>query len=81
MGAEGPNVSILQAKYCPHCEAVTYHRYLSRLRCRFNACDGWECVSCDKRERELRRRAQRSGTLETELSRLGVRGPAGDAPG
>jgi ribosomal protein S27AE len=81
MGAEGPNVSILQARFCPHCGATTYHRYLSRLRSRFNHSDGWACVSCAKRERELRRKAAGDGTIGTELKRLGVTNPLGDAPG
>jgi transposase-like protein len=54
-------MSILQIRYCPRCATRTYHRFTSRLRCRFARKAGWLCVSCDKRERELRRRAASLG--------------------
>jgi hypothetical protein len=54
-------MSILQIRYCPRCATRTYHRYTSLLRCRFARETGWLCVSCDKRERELRRRAASLG--------------------
>jgi hypothetical protein len=40
---------------------------MSRLRCRFAREAGWLCVSCAKRERELRRRAASLG-LDPELA-------------
>ena len=54
-------MSILQIRYCPRCESKTYHRFTSRLRCRFVREAGWQCVSCAKRERELRSRAANLG--------------------
>jgi hypothetical protein len=58
---DGALMSILQIRYCPRCGIKTYHRFLSRLRCRFTREAGWSCVSCDKRDRELRRRAASLG--------------------
>ncbi|MEZ7197458.1 hypothetical protein [Pseudodesulfovibrio karagichevae] len=54
-------MSILQIRYCARCGGKTYHRFLSRLRCRFTPQARWLCVSCDKRDRELRRRATSLG--------------------
>jgi hypothetical protein len=60
-------MSILQIRYCPRCENRTYHRFTNLLRCRFVRETCWLCVSCEKRERELRRRAENAG-LEPGLA-------------
>lgn len=52
-------MSILQARYCPHCGETTYHRYQSRLRCCFTKDECWECVACERHAKEDRRRKER----------------------
>ncbi|WP_319583126.1 hypothetical protein [uncultured Pseudodesulfovibrio sp.] len=64
-------MSILQIRYCPHCANNTYHRFTCRLRCRFVSEAGWQCISCDKRERELRSRAERLGLSPDSVDKSG----------
>lgn len=45
-------MSILKYRYCPTCSEKTYHRYQNSLRCQFVACDGWECINCQKARRK-----------------------------
>jgi predicted nucleic acid-binding Zn ribbon protein len=47
-------MSIMKYRHCPVCGEKTYHRYRSRLRCRFTPADSWQCIVCEKPQRRKR---------------------------